>query len=73
MTQITLPVWCASRLQSADRGRVDGVGPRYVDQCFAISEPLQRFLTLVQVQLWRLAKTHPTGLGALPASIGAAP
>jgi hypothetical protein len=41
--------------QPADRRRIDGVGPRYVDQCFAIGEPLQRFLTLVRIQLSRSA------------------
>ena len=68
---------CASRggrafveraMQPPNRCRVNAVSARYVDQAFAISEPLECFLTLVLLKLARAAKTHSTGLCALPTS-----
>ena len=51
--------------------RIDGVGPRYVDQRLAIGEPFQGLLPLVGIKLARPAETHATRHSALPAGIGA--
>jgi len=56
-------------MQPPNRCRVNAVSARYVHQAFAISEPLERFLPLVLVKLARTAKTHSTGLCALPTVI----
>jgi hypothetical protein len=53
--------------------RIDGVGSGYVDQCFAIGETLQRFLTLVRIQLarGRPNRTPRALAGFLPSSVRA--
>jgi hypothetical protein len=58
-------------LEPANRSRIDAKGPRYIDQGLAIRQPLQRFLTLMLIELPRASKAHPAGLGTLPAIVGA--
>jgi hypothetical protein len=49
---------------------IDAKRPRYVDQSFAISQPLQRFLTLMLIKLSRAPEPYPASLGTLSSIIG---
>jgi hypothetical protein len=49
-------------LKPANGSWIDAKSPRYVNEGFAISEPLESFLTLVGIHLARASKTHPAGL-----------
>ena len=46
------------RLQSPDRRRVDAEGSRYIGLRFTSSEPLERLLQLMAVQLGRTPESH---------------
>ena len=56
-----------SRLQPRDRSLRYVVRPRYIGLGFALREPLEGFVALMRCQRSRPAKTHATGLCALPA------
>jgi hypothetical protein len=58
-------------LEPANRSRIDAKSARHIDQGLAISQPLQRFLTLMLIELPRASKAHPAGFGTLPAIVGA--
>src|SRR5580700_10581343 len=53
--------------QPSDSFRIDGIGPRHVCTCLALSEPLERFLALMGGKLVRAPKFHSTGLRSLAA------
>jgi len=53
--------------QSGNCALVDAEGPRNSGLYFALGESLDDLCALVGVQLWRTAKSHPTGLRATSA------
>jgi hypothetical protein len=58
-------------VEPTNSGWIDAKRPRYGDQSFAISQPLQRFLTLMLIELSRAPEAYPASLGTLSSIIGA--
>src|SRR5262249_56509969 len=52
----------AGSREPADRGGVDGIGPRHIGHCLARVKALQRFLTLVRSHLAGTTELDATGL-----------